>query len=82
MRRVPGEPLSSAAGTVGAGAQDHELVTTDPGKCVARAHDGGQAFGDFGERCVADLMPEGVVDGLEAVEIDEQHAGCLSRFGG
>jgi hypothetical protein len=49
------------------------------GQRVAGAHDCGEALGDLAQRSVADVMAEGVVDDLEAIEVDEQHADRLIR---
>ena len=51
--------------------QQGELVSTDPGNRVGLAHRGLQARGNLLQDLVAGEMSEGVVHGLEVVEIDE-----------
>ena len=59
--------------------QDRELVATEPGGDVVCAQDGPQPGRDIGQEPVSRGMPEGVVDDLEVVEVEEQHrAGILS----
>ena len=53
--------------------QDHELVAAETGDRVAVAHQLRETAGDRHQQFVADLVAEGVVDGLELVEVDEQH---------
>ena len=53
--------------------EDHELVAAEARDRVAVAHQRGEALGDRHEQPVADVVPEVVVDGLELVEVDEQH---------
>ena len=50
-----------------------ELVAAEPGHHVASPHAAPQPDADLGQQPVARVMPEGIVDDLEAVEIDEQH---------
>ena len=40
---------------------------------VARAHGDGETAGDLDEHCVAHVVSELVVDGLEVVEVDVGH---------
>ena len=51
---------------------DRELVPAEARDGVALAHARRQARSDVLEDLVTDRVPKGVVDGLEAVEIDEQ----------
>ena len=53
--------------------QDHELVAAQAGDRVAVAHQLGQALGDGNQQPVAGVVAEVVVDGLELVQVDEQH---------
>ena len=53
--------------------EDHELVTAETRDGVAVAHQLGEALGDGQQQAVADVVSEVVVDGLELVEVDEQH---------
>src|SRR4051794_21899266 len=50
-----------------------ELVATESGDGVTRAHAGTQPLADPDEQLVADRMPERVVDCLEVVYVDQQH---------
>ena len=64
---------------VGQPAQQHgELVAAEPGERVAAAHDALQARGDLLQQAVARVVPERVVDLLEAVEVDQQQRGGLA----
>src|SRR6185436_20336001 len=58
----------------GVGDQDGELVAPHPGGRVARADGLRDAPADRDQQLVADRVPERVVDLLEVVEVDEQHA--------
>jgi hypothetical protein len=51
--------------------QHDEFVTAQAGHHVAGAHTTREARGHLHEQDVAGLVPEGVVDGLETIEIDE-----------
>jgi hypothetical protein len=53
--------------------QDDELVAAEPGHRVGRTHDPFEATGDLHEQVVPGGVAEGVVDELEAVEVQEQH---------
>jgi len=53
--------------------QDHELVAAEAGDRVAVAHQLCEPLGDRDQQPVADVVAEVVVDGLELVEVDEQH---------
>src|SRR4051812_2603007 len=53
--------------------EDHELVAAEPGHGVAVAHALGQPPGDLDEHRVTRVVPEPVVDRLEAVEVAEEH---------
>ena len=55
------------------GLDDAELVAAETGHGVAEPHDAGEPFGDLADQLVAGGMAVGVVDGLEAVEVDQQH---------
>ena len=54
------------------GEQQQELVAADPGHHVLAARHRLQALADLLEHEVADRVAVGVVDRLEAVEVDEQ----------
>jgi hypothetical protein len=83
--RVPGQadrlaqPLQQPVGdpphpcVVRGAQQDGELVAAQAGDAVAGAHARGEPAGDGDEQLVAGRVAEGVVDRLEAVEVDEQH---------
>ena len=48
-----------------------ELVAAEPADRVGLAQDAGDPCGDDAQQLVADRVAEGVVDALEAVEVDE-----------
>ena len=52
----------------------HELVAAQPGQDVGGAQPVAQAPRHDLQHLVADVVAQRVVDGLEAVEVDEQHA--------
>jgi hypothetical protein len=56
-------------------ADDDELVAGEARERVARSQDVAQAIRDRHEEEVARAVPERVVDRLEVVEVEEQHAG-------
>ena len=65
----------------------HEFVAAEAGHDIARTQSAAQPVGHFHQQHVAGLVPERIVDHLEAVEIDEQHrelplvaAGGLDRM--
>ena len=58
--------------------EDHELVTTDAGHGVLGSHRGAQTLGDVHEQLVADGVPSGIIDVLEAIKIAE-HDGHGAR---
>ncbi len=72
----PGEDLRLAVAP-GAGREHDELVATETGDRVARAHDRAQAAGDRPQHCVAGVVAAHVVDGLEPVEVDREHGERL-----
>ena len=53
--------------------QESELVAPHPGSQIGRAQALLQAGGHRRQHAVADLMTDAVVDGLEVVQIDEEH---------
>ena len=64
--------LSRSGRLVEAAEHDRELVAAEPRDGVVRMQMRTQANTDFGQEHVAGVMPERIVDFLEAVEIDEQ----------
>ncbi len=54
--------------------QDRELVAAEPSHGVAGSYRAEQALTDRGQQLVADRVAEAVVDGLEAVEVEDDHA--------
>ena len=54
--------------------QHRELVTAEARRRVRLAHQAGEAARRRHEQLVADAVAHGVVDDLEVVEVDEQHA--------
>ncbi len=57
----------------GSGQEDAELVAPDPVGAAAAADDRGQPLTEFGEQLVAGRVAAGVVEALEAVEVEEDH---------
>ncbi|MNC25568.1 hypothetical protein D3C75_736590 [compost metagenome] len=53
------------------GQQQHELVAAEAGEGVARADLRAHALGDLHQHLVADRVAQGVVDRLEAIEVDQ-----------
>src|SRR5690606_12676275 len=54
----------------GPNQQDQELIATDPGNFIAWPQGGSYPIGRFPQDGIADRMTQGVVDILEAIEID------------
>ncbi len=52
------------------GRHHRELVPAEPGRDIPRAHDVTQPVGEPDQDLVPNLMAEGVVDGLEAIQVD------------
>ncbi len=65
-----------------AGEQDRELVSADTCHGVLAPHRRGEALGHLLDQIVAGSVPEGVVDRLEVVEVDEEHAHRLAHPAG
>ena len=57
-------------------AEHHELVATEARHRVARAHRLGQTRPDRLQHPVARVVPEGVVDELEVVDVHEEHGAA------
>ncbi|CAM5310249.1 hypothetical protein STANM309S_02206 [Streptomyces tanashiensis] len=74
---VAGDPLG-AGGGVGRGQQDGELVAAEPGGLGAAGQGEAEPFGDLQEQPVSGEVPEGVVDGAEAVQVDQDEGGAGS----
>src|SRR5690606_14561991 len=77
-----GEPGGDLArgGLVPDGRQQHrELVAAEPRDEVAGADAVGEAVRDELEEPVPDRVPEGVVDLLEAVQVEEEQPGAVAR---
>ena len=62
--------------------QHGELVAAEPRERVAAPDDGAQPHRDVLQQAVAVVVPERVVDLLEAVEVDQQQAGQLAGAAG
>jgi hypothetical protein len=57
---------------------NQELVTAEAANRIGFPHQPAEPPGHLAENAIADLVAKGVVDVLEAVEIDEQHGqSCL-----
>ena len=63
-----------AAGDVGLGQQDHELLTALAERQVDLADDTDHPPGELDQHVVADAVPVPVIDGLEMVEVKHEHA--------
>ena len=59
-------------------AQHDELVAADAGDDVGRPSCVGDAMSDLHEQRVADIMPDGVVDFFEAVDVHEQDGDVVA----
>jgi hypothetical protein len=67
---------------VGQAGLDHrELVAAQAGHGVALAHAAAQALGGHAQQGVAQRVAQGVVDGLEAVQVDEVHRHLVALAG-
>jgi hypothetical protein len=76
------QPLGQRGRLLGRARDDEgELVTAEPGDEVTVARGRAQPVGHLGEQQVPGLVAGHVVDDLEAVEVDEQHAGRLAGRG-
>ena len=62
-----------ACGRLGLRKQHGELVATDAPKRVGATKPGAQAACDLDQKLIADVMSSGVVDGLEVVEVEQEH---------
>ena len=70
------QPLGQPDGGGGVGASvgdDPELVAAEPGHDGGGAEGRGQPRGDLAQQAVAVRVPEGVVDVLEGVEVEDPH---------
>ena len=76
-----GEALTDAAGgeievvALELAAEHGELVAAEAGRHVAGSHRAAEGLRDRDQHGIADRVPVGVVDLLEAVEVEEQHRG-------
>ena len=61
----------AGSGGLGLGHDDGELVAADAREQVRAAHGAGQVRRDVDQDLIAGLVAEGVVDGLELVDVDE-----------
>ena len=60
-------------GVIVAARGDDEFVSAQATDGVARAHAVGQALADLQQQGIARCVAHGVVDGLEAIQVDEEH---------
>jgi len=74
-QQPPADP-DGAVLVVGAAQQDGELVTAEPGDEAARPDRGPQPGADLDQELVAVLVPEGVVDLLEPIEVEDHDRGA------
>src|SRR5213078_1550030 len=61
--------------------QDRELVAAEPRDGVLGPHAAADTLTDRAQYAVADGVPEGVVDALEVVQVDQQHGEAAARHG-
>src|ERR1700730_11726667 len=74
-RADPGEGVGRlVAGQVG--GDDHELVAAEAGEGVGEPDGAAKIVGDLPEELVADVVAVGIVDDLEAVQIDHEEGGA------
>ena len=67
------DPVTDGAGGIGIDdvAQDHgELVTTEPRDGIAFFRTGAQSLRDDSQKLVTGIVPDGIVDAFEMIEID------------
>jgi len=69
--------MGGIRGGVDAGQYDDELVAAQAGDDVAVAHRSGQALRHLDEQLIAHMVAEGVVDDLEAIEVDQHQRQLL-----
>src|SRR3546814_7279439 len=55
--------------------RQREFLAAEPGDGAARAFPALETLGDLAEHDVPRLVPEGVVDRLEAIDVDQQQRG-------
>jgi hypothetical protein len=60
------------------GQQNDEFVSTLARHQVGMSHRTGQPVGDLAQQLVARMVTEGIVHGLEVVQIEEQHCQCMT----
>ncbi len=72
------DAVLAGGGVAGAVADDErgELVAAEAGRGVPGADGVLEPAGGLDQQLVAGLVADGVVDGLEAVEVDEEHGGA------
>ncbi len=73
--------LEARLGAVAAADEDGELVTAEACEQIRVADLAPKALGDLAQQLVAALVPEDVVDLLEAVEVDEQQREAIGSGG-
>src|SRR5579859_5269928 len=69
--------LGNMSGRADLRQQDNELITPEAGYRVALAHAVPEPLPDFAQHRVASIVPERVINVLEAIKIDEQHGQPL-----
>ena len=52
--------------------EHHEFIPRQTGQCVTRPERSGQSLGHGHQQLVSNLVPVGVIDRLETVEVDEE----------
>ena len=78
------QDLGAQAGDAGVGGRfddDPELVAAEPGQHPAGRHRSRRRRADLAHQLVAGAVAKGVVDRLEAVEVDHQHVLVLAAAG-
>src|SRR5436309_2794669 len=53
--------------------EESELVTAEPGYCVAGAQSGAQPARNFDQHLIACRVAEAIIDNLEVVQVEEHH---------
>ncbi|MNQ63770.1 hypothetical protein D3C85_781630 [compost metagenome] len=61
--------------------QDHELISAQPGHCVALAYAAGEAQSDLPQQHVAPVMPQRIVQHLEVIQVDEYDRARMQAAG-
>ena len=80
--RIRVATVSTSPRSADALEQDEKLVSSLPAHGVLEAHAPVQALAEHAQQLVADRVAERVVDGLEPVEVEEQHGDVAAARAG